>query len=230
MIIIYGYSKLASKIAKDLKPELQKMIICEPSIHEFEIAQRENLAHEYFQFECYDDEDLIALGIYEKNLKTFYCLHNDFNKNLFVTLSARNLRSDLQIISLARDENDEKKLILAGATKVLNPYELTGLKIFRYLHRPMSLKIIDEILYGESSLQIQEISIIKDSKLDGIYLKDSQFFKEFDLIVLGLQDTEITHNFIFASQGINHKIDAGDTLVVMGEKDNIEKFKEFIKG
>jgi voltage-gated potassium channel len=225
---MYGYSKLGSHILKELFKNNKDVILIEPDKKLFDLAQKEGFAKEYYNFECYDDEDLIAIGINKQNLHTFYCLHNDFNKNLFVTLSVRNLRNDINIISQTRDENDAKKLKLAGASKILNPYELTGLKIFRYLHRPMALKIIDDILYGDSTLTIEEITIKKDSKLDGTYLKDTTIFEEYNLIVLGLQDTEITHEFIFTSRGMNHKMDVGDTIVVMGEKNNIRRFKENI--
>ena len=57
----------------------------------------------------------------------------------------RNLDKDLQIISLANDINEERKLKLAGATSTINPYETTGLKIFRQIHRPISLKILEKI-------------------------------------------------------------------------------------
>lgn len=228
MVVVYGYSKLGSQIVKQLAKEEKYVIVIEPDGKLLELAKKEGYAREYFQYECYDDDDLIEIGINNINLKTFYCLHNDFNKNLFVTLSVRNLRDDITIISQTRDENDAKKLKLAGASKILNPYERTGLKIFRYLHRPMALKIIDDILYGDSNLTIEEFTIEKNSKLDGEYLKDTTIFEEYNLIVLGLQDTEITHEFIFTSRGMNHKIDVGDTLVVMGEKENIKNFKENI--
>ena len=230
MIIIYGYSKLGAKIAKELQNEEREIIIIEPDGRLLDMAKKDGFGTTYYNYECYDDDDLIAAGINNIKLLVFYCLHNKFNKNLFVTLSARNLNQNLPIISLAANENDEKKLKLAGSTRILNPYELTALKVFRYLHRPMALKIIDEVLYGASDLSIEQISIKEGSKLDQEYLKDATLFSSYDLVVLGLQDTEITHEFIFASRGINHKIDSGDTIVVMGEKHNIKKFEEYING
>jgi len=230
MVIVFGYSKLGFNILQKISDIKNNIILVEPDPELLKLAKKDNVASFYYDFECYDDEDLIKIGILENQVDSFYCVHNDFNKNLFVTLSVRNLRKDILIISQAGNENDEKKLKLAGASKILNPYDLTGTKIFRHIHRPMSLKIIDNILYGDSELKIKEILILEGSKLAGKDLKESTHFEQYDLIVLGIQDTELSHKFIFASSGINHKIDSGDTLVVIGKNKNIKEFKEYING
>lgn len=42
--------------------------------------------------------------------------------NLFVTLSARNMNPKLTIIARASNEKNKKKMLAAGATRVMNPY------------------------------------------------------------------------------------------------------------
>ena len=228
MIIVYGYSKLAAEISSSLNRYKKEFIIIEPNKKEYAFAQKDNYTQLLYQYECYDDDELISLGIQKENMETLYCMHNDFNHNLFITLSARNLNKDLQIISLANDDNEAKKLKLAGATVALNPYEIAALNIFRKIHNPLAVNILDDILYGKLGLQIQEINITKKSILDGQYSKELTIFEEFNIILLGIQDKEITKKFIFSSRGINHKIDAGDVIVVLGKQDDIKKFKEKI--
>ena len=48
---------------------------------------------------------------------------------------------------------------------------------------------------------------------------------KYDIIVLGIQDKQISKKFIFNINLYNHKIDVGDVLVVIGNKENIERFK-----
>ena len=228
MIIIFGYSKLSAEIAHNIHKKGDELIIVEPSKAEFDFARLDNYTDKLFDYDCYDDDDLINLGIQDKNTSTLFCLHNDFNKNLFVTLSARNLNKDIQIISLASNENNSIKLKLAGATNTINPFETAAINIFRKIHRPISLKILDDILYSTSDLSIEEILIQKNSILDGVYFKDTKIFKEHNLVLLGIQDTELANNFIFSSRGINHKIDEGDTIVILGKNNDIKNFKKII--
>jgi len=227
MIVIFGYSKLAAQISSQLKEENKKFIIIEPNDREYTFAIHDSFTDKIYRYECFDDSELISLGIQEGNIKTLFCMHNEFNKNLFVTLSARNLNSDLQIIALSTNKHETTKLKLAGATTTINPSEIAGMKIFRKIHKSIAFRILDDILYGNSNLKIEEIIISKDTVLDGIYFKDLDINKDFNLILLGIKDIEIKKEFIFSSRGINHKIDAGDTIVVLGEKENIKRFIEY---
>ena len=223
MIIIYGYSKLAAEVAYRFKKKGTKVIIVEAG-EEKKFALKDKYYDKFFEFVCYDDKELIEVGVKDKSLEAFFCLNNDFNKNLFVTLSVRNLNKDILIVSLAGNNNEAKKLKLAGASLILNPYETTAIKIFRKIHRPITLKILDDILYSDSSLEIIEYEVPPNSILEDKMSKEITIFEDFNIIMLGIQDKELSKNFIFTSRGINHKIDEGDILVLLGHKEDLEKF------
>ena len=223
MIIIFGYSKFAAQLAYSLKNENKEFIIIEPFEKQRSFAINDNYTNNIYDYECYDDNELISLGI-KNEITTLFCMHNDFNKNLLISLSARNLNKNLQIIAYSTNINDSKKLKLAGATTTINPYETAGLQIFRKIHKPIALKIIDDILYKNTPLEIQEILIKKNSKLDGKLFHNLNIIKKYNLILLGIQDKEISNKFIFSSRGINHKIDEDDILVVLGHKNDILNF------
>ena len=227
MIIIFGYSKLASQLAYRLKKDKKEFCIIEPDKKCFEFAKADKYTNDIYSYELYDDDELIDLGIKNK-VSTLFCMNNDFNKNLFVTLSARNLNTSLQIISYCKDMNEAKKLKLAGASTTINPYETAGLKIFRQLHKPMAVKILDDILYKNTPLDIQEIHISKSCTLNGKTFDNITLFEKHNIIFLGIQDKEISNKFIFSSRKINHKIDENDIVVVLGNKNNILNFKKDI--
>jgi len=224
MIIIYGYSKLAAEVAYRFKIQGMRVVIVEAG-KEKEFIIKDKYYDKFYEFDCYDDKELIEIGVKDKKLKTFFCLSNDFNKNLFVTLSVRNLNCEVPIASLAGDNNEAKKLRLAGANIILNPYETTAIKIFRKIHRPIALNILDDILYSDSSLEIIEFEVPPNSILEDKMSKEIKIFDEFNIILLGIQDKELSKSFIFTSRGINHKIDEGDILVLLGHKKDLEKFK-----
>ena len=229
MVIIFGYSKLAAQIAQSLKNKNRKIILVEPleDLHKF--AKADNYVDKIYNYECYDDNELINVGIATSKITTLFCLHNDENRNLFVTLSARYLNKNLQIIAMSHNKQETKKLKLAGATAIINPYETMALRAFRYIHRPRVLKILDNILYDDSLLNIQEILVESQSLLDGIYFKEANvIFDQYNLILLGIRDIERSNDFIFASRGINHKIDTGDTLVMVGYQNDIDDFAQHI--
>jgi voltage-gated potassium channel len=54
-------------------------------------------------------------------------------------------------------------------------------------------------------------------------------FKAMGIILIAIIDVELGHELIFIDHRINHKLDAGDILVVIGLSENINKFKARVK-
>lgn len=225
-IIIYSFSKVGKEIAKVLK-ELEYLIfIIENDPKRYEEAKE--LGYNVEDISLLDDDNIIKLGINDDNLVAFFCLGDDKNLNLFVTFSVRNLNKDLKIVSLSSAKDDTKTLELAGANKILNPYELGGLRIFRLLHKSLILNILDDILFSKSNIQIAEVVIPVASIFDGVYLEDLRRIDRSNIIILGMQDREISNKFIFFATGINHKLDADDVLVILGPSKNLEEFRDMV--
>ncbi len=226
-IIIFSFSKTAIQIAKILREKKYHIIIVEQNI--LLVKQAVELGYEVKSVNLMEDHNIIDLGIVtDDNIKAFFCVHDDNNINLFVTLSVRNLNKQLKIISVSSSSSNNKTMLLAGANKVINPYEIGALRIFRLLHKPYILDVLDNILFSESNIEVAELTIPENSTFDGVYLDDLDIAEKYNLVILGIQDKEISDKFIFYSNGINHKIDADDTLVVLGFKKDLESLKSLI--
>ncbi|MCK5110000.1 MAG: TrkA family potassium uptake protein [Arcobacteraceae bacterium] len=225
-ILIYSFSSLAVQVAKVLNEKDYHIVIIEED--EDLINKAKLLGYEVKNTSLLDDENIIGIGINNDDIKAFFCLGDDKNTNLFITLSVRNINKNIKIISVSSTKEGNKTMLLAGANKIINPYEIGALRIFRLLHKPLILDVLDNILFSKSDIEVAEITIKKGSIFDGIYLRDLKIINREDIIILGIQDKEISDKFIFFSTGINHKIDADDTLVVLGQSENLKRFKKEI--
>lgn len=58
------------------------------------------------------------------------CVDSDA-ENVFITLSAREMRSDITIVARAAVEDSERKLLHAGADRVVSPYKESGSEMVR---------------------------------------------------------------------------------------------------
>ena len=63
------------------------------------------------------------------------CVDSDAD-NIFITLTARELRPDIAIVARASDEDSETKLLRAGATRVISPYKTSGAEMARLALHP----------------------------------------------------------------------------------------------
>ena len=85
--------------------------------------------------------------------------------NVFVVLTARELRSDIKIISRASESSSEGKLRRAGADNVIMPDKIGGSHMATLVTRPDVLEFIDHIT-GKVNIRLEEIMI---NKLKEIY-------------------------------------------------------------
>lgn len=225
-VIVFGYNNIGRQIVSFLQSKEYIIHVFESNEELYQLAQKDGMNVK--NLNLMDDDNLCQIGIDKEDLKAFFCVSDDANINLFVTLSVRNLNKNLRIISLTSTKEDNKKMLLAGANKIINPYEIGGLRIFRLLHKPLILEVLDNILFSESDISVAEISIEKNSVLDGTFLRDVNANNSYNLVIVGLQDKELGDDFIFYSSGINHKIDVGDTLVVIGYSNDIQNFQKYV--
>ena len=136
-------------------------------------------------------------------------------ENMYVVLSARELNPKLTIVARAGDEGSEKKLVRAGADRVVSPYYIGGLRIAHTVLKPAVVDFIEfATKSGNIDLQMEEISIMDNSKLVGFTLDECGIGRELGIIIVGIktQAGEMKFNPTFRST-----ISAGDTLIALGE-------------
>jgi len=225
-IFIYSFSPIAIQIAKTLEEKNYYITIIDTN--EDNINKAKQLGFHVLNLSLMEDENILKLKLDDQNIKAFFCLSDNKNTNLFIILSVRNIVKNLPIIAISFYNEDNKALQLAGASKIINPYEIGALRIFRLLHKPYILDVLDNILFSESNIDIAEIMIEDNSPYNGSYLKELSLLDQCNIILLGIQDKEIADKFIFYSNGINHKIDSGDTLVVLGKSHDLKIFKSLL--
>ncbi len=63
------------------------------------------------------------------------CVDSDA-ENIFIALTARELRSDILIVARASAEDSERKMLRAGADRVISPYKTSGSEMARIALHP----------------------------------------------------------------------------------------------
>lgn len=171
-----------------------------------------------------DDDELVRLGI-GSDVDVIFSFCEDDAKNVFLTISARAIDPELKIISLTQSGDSVDKLVAAGANKVIDPYEISGHKIYDLIKRSLVAEAMEKIVFGQQHLNLAEIAIQENSFLDGQRLEELDLSEKYNLVLLGVVDRELGDEFIFCSSGVDHKLDKEDILVVIGPRKEIERLQ-----
>lgn len=146
--------------------------------------------------------------------------------NVYVTLSARVLNPNLRIVGRASDDNARNKLLRAGAHAVFTPYGFIGYRLAQALLRPKVSSFLDlsSAFEGtELDLDIDQIQVSAASRWVGSALDQSQLHERRDLIVLAV--TKGDQEILFNPPG-DTRLDAGDGLIVMGNRPALELLRD----
>ncbi len=108
--------------------------------------------------EVNSDEMLREAGI-ERASALIATLDTD-SETVYLVLSARALRPDLTVVARARTEDSRKKLLLAGATRAVNPQLLGGRRMAVFTERPHVSEFIDSVMHDEGvDSRLHEVTV-----------------------------------------------------------------------
>lgn len=224
-ILLFGYGNHGKFIAKGLDEDGLSVKVIESNL-DFYTAAKEDGFEDALHIDVTKDEDLKALN--PEEYAQIVCVMDDEHLNVFLTLSLRSLYTECYILALSDSIHTTKKLQMAGANKVIDLYEVSANKIHNILNRPVATKLLEKFVTEKDGISFQEMLIPEDSFLIG-RMTDEIDFSPFGVLLLGMIDKELGHAFIFITAGINHKIDTGDTIVCIGDKEKLEAFEKEIK-
>jgi voltage-gated potassium channel len=146
--------------------------------------------------------------------------------NLFVCLSAKGLRPDLEVMARASEEEGIGKLYKAGADHVISPTITGGSRMASILLRPQVVSFLDVVTGDEElKLRLEELAVLADSRLAGQTLSEAQIPNKTGLIVIAIRHTGDDGTFIY-NPGPDEQIRANDVLIVLGGPEQIDSLQE----
>jgi voltage-gated potassium channel len=218
--IICGHGRLGKIVRERLEEEKIPFIIIDNREEKLE-ELKESKTCLYIEGDATSEEVLIEAGI--KKAKGLAALLPDDADNLYLVLTVRLINPSLFILSKAIDEEGERKILQIGANRVVSPYKLSGLKIAQGLIRPTLVDFIDLIIRRkELSLYMEEFVVKKEAYITNRSLNECAIRRKANVIVVALKKPgeELVFN-----PSPDLKLEAGDTLLVLGNEQAIDLFE-----
>jgi voltage-gated potassium channel len=149
--IICGFGRVGRQVARDLNAARAPCVVVDASNASRHLA--EGLGLSFLEGDATEDSVLVQAGI-ARARSIIACADSDAD-NVFITLTARELRADISIVARAALEDTEKKLKRAGADRVISPYKASGTEMARLALHPQLSGVVDV----DVEYRMEEISV-----------------------------------------------------------------------
>jgi voltage-gated potassium channel Kch len=124
-VVVCGFGRIGVMLARDLAAGGADFLVLERD--EARLAEARALGYLCWQGDATDETVLVTAGV--ARARVLATVLPDDAANVFITLSARSLNPDLQIIARGEAPSTERKLIQAGADKVVMPTHIGAERI-----------------------------------------------------------------------------------------------------
>jgi voltage-gated potassium channel len=220
--ILCGAGRVGTRVIKELSQSNVPFVIIEKdeAVAERLIGER----HLTIVGDAADEETLQKAGI-QRARGLIAAISTDAD-NVYVTLTAKGIRPDLMVVARAQEESAEKKLLKAGANKVILPYQSAGQILAHSALKPNVVQFIESVTAGNMpklNLQLEEIVISEQSKIAGLTLQQSEIRQNLGIIVLAMKKKSGIMGFNPTPDSL---IDPGDCLIVLGAAAGMRKLEE----
>jgi len=220
--IVCGYGRMGTHICEELDHEGVPFVVIENNADNHE--KIDLAGYLYDTGDASHDSTLERVGV--KRAKGLVAVLPNDAGNVFTTLSAKFLNPQIFVVARAVEDETEPKLKKAGADRVVKPYELGGYRMASLLLRPGVADFIEIVAANRNlDLQIEEIIVKKGSKMHKKTLAELPFRTEFNTIIVSIQNDE-KGIFVYNPKG-DTIVDEGNKLIAIGEKNNLEKLKDY---
>jgi voltage-gated potassium channel len=218
-IIVCGYGRMGQLVAQEFSVQKMPFVVIERSpelLADFGVEHGLALAGD-----ATHDETLRRAGI--ERARTLVTLAASDANNLFITMSARLMSDRIFIVARAEDEGAEKKLMRAGASRVVSPYVIGGQRVAQAVLRPSVVDFIELATRSDyMALQIEETQVHKNSALCGRPLRDTGLRQDLGLIVVAIKNPDGKMVFNPPPESV---IADGDILITLGAKNKQDQLR-----
>jgi voltage-gated potassium channel len=154
--IICGYGRVGQQIAEEFRHAGAEYVVVD--FHEDALEAAREKGDHFIEGNATGDDDLNAAGL--ERARGLVAASDSDADNLYITLSARAARPDLLIVARASNADAARKLDIAGAVRVVQPYTAAGRVMANLVLKPQVTAFVDVVTSAAGAdLRFEELEI-----------------------------------------------------------------------
>lgn len=217
--IICGFGRVGRSAAEEFRRSGAPFVVVDYSEDALEHARE--LGVLYVEGNGTHDEDLAEAGI--ARARGLVAASDDDSDNLYIALSARATKEDLLIVARASSEEARRKLKLAGADRIVQPYIAAGRMMANLVLKPQVTAFVDVATTAAGvDLRFEEIEITGACGKGGQSIRDLDIRKETGALIVALRKGDGTFDTTPTPEA---RLDIGDVLIAAGTTDELQRLE-----
>ena len=220
--ILCGAGHTGSVIIEELTQTRRPLVVIDRDPARIEKLERDGVLA--VQGDATDDVILQMAGI-TRARGLFTALASD-RDNAFVALTARGLNPDIRIVSEQIEHNVKEKLLRSGASAVVSPTSIGGLRMASEMIRPAVVGFLDHMLRAQGeAFRFEEVPVPPGSSLIGRPVQEVKGADGHAALVVSIRRPDGDYEL---NPPADRPVQAGETLVVMGTMTQLQDLKKKI--
>ena len=219
--IICGFGRVGRRVAEELHHEGAPFVVLDYSPEAKEAAEEEGVL--FIEGNGTDDDDLRSAGL--ERARGLVVASDDDSDNLYVALSARNSNPALFIVARASSEEAARKLRLAGADRIVQPYQAAGRMMANYMLRPQVTAFVDVVTSAAAGtdLRFEEIEVGEASGQGGRTIRELDVRGRTGALIVALRKQDGTFD---TTPTPDATVEVGDVLIAAGTEEELRALEQ----
>jgi voltage-gated potassium channel len=219
--IVCGVGLVGSNVAHELTKTGRTCVIIDSTTETIKRYLDSHPGQLYLIGDATDNDVLLAAGV--MNASGVFAVAHDDSQNLVISLSAKQLNSNLRVVARCHDLKNAEKTRRAGADEIVSPDFTGGLRIVSAMVRPQVVSFLDDMLKSEESVRMEELVIpngLSQKPLAVLYHGNK------DCLILAIKNS---NGWLFNPPS-QHIVLGGDVLMVMTTPEGRARIEQLMQG
>ncbi|MGQ9653475.1 MAG: potassium channel family protein [Thermodesulfobacteriota bacterium] len=222
--IVCGFGRIGQSICQELSLAEVPFVVVEKDPSHLQKIEQEGFLG--ILGDATSEETLTEAGI--ERAKALIPAASTDADNVYITLTARGLNPRLTIVARAAEPGADRKLLWAGADRVVSPYQMSGRRMANILLRPAVVEFMETSLYDPTvELIMEEVHIPAGSFMEGRSLQSSGLRRDYGMIVVAIKRKD---GNLVVNPSPEEVLREGDVLIALGKRQDFKSISRILEG
>jgi voltage-gated potassium channel len=218
--IICGYGRVGRRAAEEIAASGEPFVVVDINPEALDVARERGLL--YVEGSATDDASLTRAGI--DRARGLIASADSDSDNVYITLSAHSRRPDLTIVARASEEEAERKLLLAGADRVVRPYTTAGTEMAKLALKPQVAAFLEIVsTHGGPDLRFEEIEVRREAPQSGRTIRELRVRATTGAVIVALRKPDGTFD---TTPEPDVPLEIGDVLIAIGTEPELRALED----